>query len=133
MYTMARNDPAWFAEISTVADTNAISHDAVEAQRKEYHALFGEAAGDALIDQEYYCSFDSVIPGSYYAKEMTICEREGRICQVDVDRDLPVHSAWDLGVSDSTAIWCFQVNGPDFRLWTITKPAGTARSTTVNS
>jgi phage terminase large subunit len=133
MYTMARNDPAWFAEISTVADTNAISHDAVEAQRKEYHALFGEAAGDALIEQEYYCSFDSVIPGSYYAKEMTICEREGRICQVDVDRDLPVHSAWDLGVSDSTAIWCFQVNGPDFRLWTITKPAGTARSTTVNS
>jgi hypothetical protein len=116
MYDMARHDPAWFAEISTVADTKAISHEAVEAQRREYHALFGDAAGDALIEQEYYCSFDSVIPGSYYAKEMTICERDGRICQVDVDRDLPVHSAWDLGVSDSTAIWCFQVNGPELRI-----------------
>jgi phage terminase large subunit len=116
MYSMARNDPAWFAEVSTVADTNAISLQDVEAQRKEYHALFGEAAGDALIEQEYYCSFDSVIPGSYYAKEMTVCEREGRVCQVDVDRDLPVHSAWDLGVSDSTAIWCFQVNGPELQI-----------------
>ena len=45
MFEMARNDPAWFAEISTVADTQAISHEAVEAQRREYHALFGEAAG----------------------------------------------------------------------------------------
>ena len=116
MYDMARKDPAWFAEISTVADTKAMSHEAVEVQRREYHALFGEAAGDALIEQEYYCSFSSVIPGSYYAKEMTICEREGRITDVDVDRDLPVHSAWDLGVSDSTAIWCFQVNGQELRI-----------------
>jgi phage terminase large subunit len=116
MYAMARNDPAWFAEISTVADTQAISHEAVEAQRKEYQALFGDVAGDALIEQEYYCSFDSVIPGSYYAKEMTICEREGRITQVDVDRSLPVHSSWDLGVKDSTAIWCFQVNGHELQI-----------------
>jgi phage terminase large subunit len=47
---------------------------------------------------------------------MTLAEREGRVCQVDVDRDLPVHSAWDLGVSDSTAIWCFQVNGPELQI-----------------
>ena len=115
MFDMARRDPAtWFYEISTVANTNAISHEAVEQQRGEYHALFGDAAGDALIEQEYYCSFSSVIPGSYYAKEMTICEREGR--QVNVDRDLLVHTAWDLGVSDSTAIWCFQVNGPELQI-----------------
>ena len=116
MYDMARNDPAWFAEISTVADTQAITHEAVEAQRREYHALFGEAAGDALIEQEYYCSFSSVIPGSYYAKEMTEAERDRRIAQVDVDPDLPVHSAWDLGVKDSTAIWCFQVNGQELHI-----------------
>jgi hypothetical protein len=46
MYTMGRNDPSWFAEVSTVADTQAIPFDAVEAQRKEYHALFGDVAGD---------------------------------------------------------------------------------------
>lgn len=116
MYDMACKDPSWFAELSTVADTQAISHEAVEAQRGEYHALFGEAAGDALIEQEYYCSFSSVIPGSYYAKEMTEAERDRRITEVDIDRELPVHSAWDLGVSDSTAIWCFQVNGTELHI-----------------
>jgi hypothetical protein len=91
-------------------------HEAVEVQRREYQALFGDAAGDALIEQEYYCSFDSVIPGSFYAKEMTISEREKRITDVEVDTSLPVHSAWDLGVKDSTAIWCFQVNGQELHL-----------------
>jgi phage terminase large subunit len=116
MYTMARNDPNWFAEISKVSDTNAISYEDVEQQRVEYHALFGDAAGDALIEQEYYCSFSAVIPGAFYAKEMMECERDGRICQVDVDPALPVHTAWDLGVDDSTAIWCFQVNGHELQI-----------------
>jgi phage terminase large subunit len=28
---------------------------------------------------------------------------------VDVAKDMPVHTAWDLGVDDATAIWCFQM------------------------
>jgi hypothetical protein len=47
---------------------------------------------------------------------MTEAERDKRITQVDVDPDLPVHSAWDLGMDDSTAIWCFQINGPELRI-----------------
>ena len=121
---MARGDPNWFAAISTVADTQVISHDEVEGQRRDYTALFGEAAGDALIEQEWYCSFSSVIPGSYFAKEITLAEREKRITDVDVDRDLPAHSAWDLGVSDSTAIWAFQVNGPELQIVDYYEAAG---------
>ncbi len=116
MYDMACGDPEWFAEISTVADTGAISHKAVEAQRKEYKALFGETAGDALIEQEYYCSFSSVVPGAYYSRELTEAERDKRMTQVDIDPDLPVHSAWDLGMDDSTAIWAFQINGPELHI-----------------
>ncbi len=26
-----------------------------------------------------------------------------------VNTDLPVHTAWDIGVDDAMAIWCFQV------------------------
>ena len=25
-------------------------------------------------------------------------------------------SVWDLGMDDSTAIWCFQINGPELRI-----------------
>jgi phage terminase large subunit len=64
MLTMARSDPAWFAEVQTVDDSKAISLDVVEQQRKEYHALYGEDAGDALIQQEYW--FRSCrVPGSH--------------------------------------------------------------------
>src|SRR5262249_43895629 len=91
MLEMARQDPSWFAEVLTVDDTGVISSDRVEEQRKEYRSLFGEDAGDALIQQEYFCSFSAAILGAFYAKELDIAEREGRICNLEIDRSLPVH------------------------------------------
>jgi phage terminase large subunit len=87
---------------------------AVEAQRLEYTGIFGKEAADALIDQEYYCSFEAAILGAYWGKEMLLAERKGRICDVLVNTDLPAHTAWDIGVDDAMAIWCFQVY-PDHR------------------
>jgi hypothetical protein len=37
---------------------------AVEQQRIEYAGIFGQEAADALIDQEYYCSFEAAILGA---------------------------------------------------------------------
>jgi phage terminase large subunit len=109
MLEVARSDPRWFSEILTVEDSGAISLDAVEQQRKEYHSLFGIDAGDALIQQEYYCSFAAPILGAYYAREMNAADHEGRICKIDIDPDKPILTAWDLGIDDPTAIWVFQV------------------------
>jgi hypothetical protein len=60
-------------------------------------------------EQEFECSFEAAILGAYWGKEMAQAERDGRICDVPVDTDLPVYTAWDLGVKDTTAIWFFQV------------------------
>jgi phage terminase large subunit len=109
MLQMAQTDPAWFAELLTVEDTKAISPEAVAQQRKEYHSLFGLDQGDSLIEQEYFCSFASAILGSYFGKEIAQAERDGRICDLNIDRSLPVHTAWDIGIDDPCAIWCFQV------------------------
>lgn len=110
MLRMAQaNRDNWFSEISTVADTGALSAAAVEQQRKEYHALFDDDAGDALIAQEYHCSFAATVLGSFFGKELTASELAGRICEVEIDRSLPIHTAWDLGVDDPTAIFVFQV------------------------
>ena len=86
-----------------------MSEEAVEQQRVEYTGIFGKEAADALIDQEYYCSFEAAILGAYWGKEMLLAEQQGRICDVPVNTDLPVHTAWDIGVDDAMAIWCFQV------------------------
>jgi phage terminase large subunit len=49
------------------------------------------------------------ILGAYWGKEMLLAEQQGRICDVPVNTDLPVQTAWDIGVDDAMAIWCFQV------------------------
>lgn len=109
MLDMARKAPSWFAQVLTIDDTGAMSHAAVETQRTEYHGIFGEEAGDALIEQEYFCSFEAAVLGAYWGKEMRRAEQEGRIGEVPINPDLPVNTAWDIGVSDAMSIWCFQI------------------------
>lgn len=111
MYTERRDDPEWHVSLLTADDTGVLSAEAIEGQRREYASLFGVDQGNALIDQEYFCSFEAAILGAYWGKEMALVEREGRICKVDIDRSLPIHKAWDIGIDDPMALWCFQV-GP---------------------
>lgn len=59
--------------------------------------------------QEYECDFAAALPGAYYGREMVAAEREGRITAVDLDQAIPVHTAWDIGYRDDTAIWFYQV------------------------
>jgi phage terminase large subunit len=105
----ARTNPKWFCEVLPVQASGAIAEDALEESRREYISLYGETAGQALFAQEYECSFASVIPGAYYTTELIAAERDGRVGEVDIARDMPVHTAWDLGIDDATALWCFQV------------------------
>ena len=46
---------------------------------------------------------------AYYAAQLDAADLAGRICPLPVSPDLPVHTAWDLGMDDATAIWFFQV------------------------
>lgn len=110
-HQMAKKDPEWFAEILTVDDTGVMSKEAIEKERRRYHAIFGIEAGDALIEQEYYCSFDAAVLGSYWGPDLARLDKAGRICLLEHEPNLPVHTAWDIGVRDDTSIWLFQVYG----------------------
>lgn len=50
------------------------------------------------------------VEGAYYSQQIAQAEADGRITNVPVD-SLPVHTAWDLGYGDATAIWFFQLVG----------------------
>ena len=63
------------------------------------------------FEQEYECSFQAAVRGAYYGKLLEQAEKEGRICGVPWDPSCPVVTSWDLGFSDSTAIWFAQVVG----------------------
>ena len=54
------------------------------------------------------CDFDAAIPGAIYGKELYQLEQDGKIFDC-YDRELETHAVLDLGWSDDTAIWWYQV------------------------
>ena len=53
-------------------------------------------------------AFEASNEGLYYGKQIVEARQQGRIRNVYYDANVPVHTAWDLGYNDSTAIWFFQ-------------------------
>lgn len=60
--------------------------------------------------------FAEVFEGAYYVRELLAAREQGRIAVVPVVPGVPVHTAWDLGIGDSTAIWFFQMIGNEVRI-----------------
>lgn len=60
--------------------------------------------------------FATVFKGAFYVKELAQAANDNRIGHFPYDPALPVHTAWDLGVGDSTAIWFFQTLGGEIRV-----------------
>ena len=61
-------------------------------------------------------AFETAITGAYYAKQLDLARMDGRITKVPYNPELPVHSAWDIGYGDSTAIWLFQLEGTQIHI-----------------
>lgn len=74
--------------------------------------------------QEFECSFDAAIMGAFYAASIADMERNGQICDVPVDPNLPCHTAWDLGKDQPTAIWFFQVAGEEIHVFDYYESSG---------
>lgn len=60
--------------------------------------------------------YASVTGGAYYAALISDARKAGRISKVDYDPDLPVWTAWDLGIGDSLSIILFQVVADQMRI-----------------
>lgn len=56
----------------------------------------------------------AAVEGAIYRAELDAMK--ARIASVPVAPELPVHTAWDLGIGDATAIWFAQVAGREIRL-----------------
>lgn len=76
----------------------------------------GRAMTEDEYAQEFECSFEASVRGAVYAKEIAQARAEQRIGRCPYDPLLPVHTAWDLGVGDSTAIWFAQIIGSERRI-----------------
>ena len=108
-YDRARVTPGYSSYLLDYKATGALSDEAIERLRLEMD--------EAEFNQELMCSFNTPNSGSYYGKLMDDAEREGRITSVPHDPALKVWTSWDIGIDDSTAIWCAQITrGGEWRL-----------------
>lgn len=55
------------------------------------------------------------IEGAIYGKEIEWLALHNRFCEVPIERAVPVHTFWDLGRNDTTAIWFMQRVGLENR------------------
>lgn len=112
----ARKESDAFAQILTARDTGIFNVEQLEQLKNAYIADFGEDQGLSLFEQEYLCSFDAAVFGAFYAAEFRKIDQEGRICRVPHDPMFPVFTAWDLGRTDDTSIWWFQIIAGEIRI-----------------
>ena len=101
LYNYAIQDPQYFTSLKTCFDAGTLVEEDLEQLRRE-------GVPEDFIQQEYLCSFDRGSIGSYYGALIQKARDDDRIGDFPIHPDLPVHSSWDLGIGDNTAIWMFQ-------------------------
>jgi len=113
---MAEGSDNWFSQILAADQTSVFTKEQLDAELIEYQSEHGEEYGKALWLQEYFCSFDAAMPGAIWGDKLSTLEANQRVSHVPHDERYPVHSAWDIGRNDATAIWFYQVIGHEIRV-----------------
>lgn len=105
----AEKEQGWFYQALSADKTGVFTAEQLDNILRQMQSTHGDDFGKALFEQEYYVSFDAAIPGSIWGDLLRRADLQGRIGDVPFDPDFPVHTAWDLGRTDDTAIWFFQL------------------------
>ena len=108
IYNNATKDESWYVKTLRASQTGLIPQDELDDAKKMQ-------TQDQYL-AEWECDFKSAIIGAFYGKEMRQLTDQGRIREIEYDPMFPVHTAWDLGYSDDTAIWWFQVVHGEIRM-----------------
>jgi len=110
LYEAVKDNPKYHIEHLSVEQT--FKHDGTRIITDEdIKDIKSRGMSDELIAQEFYCSFDSGNMGAYFTRETSDMDREGRIGTLKPNPNLPLHSCWDLGASDQTVAWLYQLEG----------------------
>jgi hypothetical protein len=108
IYNNATKDNSWYVKTLRASQTGLIPQEELDDAKKMQ-------TQDQYL-AEWECDFESAIIGAFYGKEMRQLTDQGRILDIEYDPMFPVHTAWDLGYSDDTAIWWFQVVHGEIRM-----------------
>lgn len=108
LFDRADKEEGWAALEFKASETKLIDEEELLSARKEM--------GDDKFNQEFECSFNAAVEGSYYGKIIGELEEKNRMCEITRDDLCQTYVAWDLGMGDSTALWVAQNAGQEVRL-----------------
>jgi hypothetical protein len=87
----------------------------LDAEQRAWYAIKRKSVGPDMMWREYPSypeeAFKVSIEGAYFATQMTKAREQRRVSRVPLDPSRPVHTCWDIGKDDNTAIWFFQAHG----------------------
>jgi hypothetical protein len=116
LWRRSQSEPGWFSMMLKASESGLIPASELALARRDL--------SDEQYAQEFECSFDAAVIGSYYGKQLMRAEQDKRIGNVPCEPTAMVWTAWDLGIRDATAIWFAQVVGREIRIIDYYEAAG---------
>ena len=108
LYEQAKKNPKWYACTYKASETDILDEEELQAAK--------DVMSKDLYEQEFECSFQAAITGSYYGTIIEDLVREKRMVSNLYDEDIDVETWFDLGMNDQTAIWFVQRYKKEIRL-----------------
>ena len=108
LYKYAQEEKKWHSAMYKASETGIIPHNEL--------LLAKGTMGPDEYEQEFECSFTASIFGAFYSDYVAQAREEKRICKVNIDKNIPVNTAWDIGHSDATVVIFFQTLGKEIRI-----------------
>jgi hypothetical protein len=116
LYHTALEDKDAFAQLKTIHDTTDHYGNPLVTEKDLIH-LRSRGFTEDRIRREFFCDFNAVrfhrSKDAMFIEEMEKAESAGRFTHVHYNPSYTVHTAWDIGIADYTAIWFYQVIGSE--------------------
>jgi phage terminase large subunit len=93
----AKRSKKWYWSVDSIIDTGVLKDEDLNEERDA-------GIPEAIINQEYYCDFEAPNEGAIY--------KLPPLETFHVDPEAKIYTSWDLGFTDSTAIWFWTIR-PD--------------------
>lgn len=104
----AEKEEGWGLLEFKASETGVVDDTELKAAKNEM--------GEDKYRQEFECSFDAAVEGSYYGQMLNELEDKKHMQEIPREEISRTFTAWDLGMGDSTSIWVAQLVGTEVRL-----------------
>lgn len=108
----------WYTFMLKASESGILSEEELQSIRADPNT-----SEDQYL-QEYECSFEAAIVGAFYGTEMRLLTEGKRIREVPYDESLSTYTAWDIGRTDDTSVWWYQVIGGEIHVIDFYSAAG---------